>query len=332
MTEEVIPAAEQSARTERRRSFQPNLLPAGVAVIILIAAVVPQITDRQDVINLLFLVFLYLTLSQSWNIVAGLAGQINLGHAAFFGIGALVTRTLWLGGMVFPIAFVLGGLAAMGFALVIGIPTFRLRGAYFSIGTLALAEVLRITVANTNPLITTLARESLETYDLSVRYYLALAVACATMLATYLLMRSRLSLGILAIREDEEAAQATGVHPVRHKLATLAISSFFAGLAGALFAFQQISYYPSAPFGPEWTFDPVLITFVGGLGSLIGPVLGTIFFVLIRQELSVALVNTHQIIFGVFFIVVVLVLPGGLVDIWARLRARRSGRKPSATG
>ena len=105
---------------------------------------------------------------------------------------------------------------------------------------LALAEVLRITVANTNPLITTLPTDAIATYDLSARYYLALAVACVTMLATYLLLRSRLSLGIIAVREDESAAQATGVHTVRHKLFALAISSFFAGLAGATFAFQQV--------------------------------------------------------------------------------------------
>jgi branched-chain amino acid transport system permease protein len=146
------------------------------------------------------------------------------------------------------------------------------------------------------------------------------------MLAMYLLLRSRLSLGILAIREDEDAAQATGVHTVRHKLIALAISSFFAGLAGATFAFQQVSYYPEAPFNPHWTFDPLLITFVGGLGSQIGPLLGAIFFILIREQLAVRLVSAHQIIFGALFILVVLVLPGGLVDIWARLRrlVRRS--------
>jgi branched-chain amino acid transport system permease protein len=297
-----------------------------VAVIIIVAILIPKMTNRQDVINLLFLIFLYVTLGQSWNILAGLAGQINLGHAAFFGIGALVTRTAWLSGMEFALAFALGGLASMAFAMVIGIPTFRLRGAYFSIGTLALAEGLRITVANTNPLITSLPIESIATYDIAIPYYLALGLACATMLAMYLLLRSRLSLGILAIREDEDAAQATGVHTVRHKLIALAISSFFAGLAGATFAFKEVSYYPAAPFSPHWTFDPLLITFVGGLGSQIGPILGAIFFILIREQLAVRLVSVHQIIFGALFIVVVLALPGGLVDIWARLRqlARRA--------
>jgi branched-chain amino acid transport system permease protein len=329
VTEDAVTTAQtiQGAGASRKSlQLKQLILPLSVAAIIFIAILIPKVTNRQDTINLLFLIFLYITLGQSWNILAGLAGQINLGHAAFFGIGALVTRTTWLDGLEFPLAFMLGGLASTAFAMLIGIPTFRLRGAYFSIGTLALAEVLRITVANTNPLITTLPAEAIATYDLSIRYYLALGVACATMLAMYLLMRSRLSLGILAIREDEDAAQATGVHTVRHKLVALAISSFFAGLAGATFAFQQVSYYPEAPFNPHWTFDPLLITFVGGLGSQSGPILGAIFFILIREQLAVRLVSVHQIIFGALFIVVVLALPGGLVDIWARVQrlVRRS--------
>jgi branched-chain amino acid transport system permease protein len=324
MTEKAIPGVQPAAGTtgSTRRQFQLRrlALPLGVAAIVLAAVLLPQLTNRQDTLNLLFLIFLYIALGQSWNILAGFAGQINLGHAAFFGIGAFVTRTLWLGGLNFALAFALGGLASLGFAIIIGVPTFRLRGAYFSIGTLALAEVLRITVANTSPLITTLPAEAIAGYNLSLRYYLALAVACATMLAAYVLLHSRLSLGILAIREDEHAAQATGVHTVRHKLITLAISSFFAGLAGATFAFQQVSYYPEAPFSPQWTFDPLLIAFVGGLGTQIGPVLGAAFYILIREQLAIRLVSAHQIIFGVLFIVVVLAFPGGLVDIWARLR------------
>ncbi len=300
------------------RFVTPVLLVAAVAGLILL----PQVKAvRQDTLNLLFLIFLFLTLSQSWNILAGFAGQINLGHAAFFGIGALVTRTLWLDSKApFVIAFGAGGIAATIFAMIIGVPTFRLRGAYFSIGTLGLAEVLRITVANTNPLITTLSTDEIVAYDLPARYYLALGLAVVVMVATYALLRSRLSLGILAVREDEDAAQATGVRTVRHKLCALALSSFFAGLAGATFALHQVSYYPEAPFQPHWTFDPLLITFVGGLGTLIGPLLGAIFFILVREQLAVTLVNAHQIIFGLLFIVVVLALPGGLVNLWARLR------------
>jgi len=286
-------------------------------------ALIPSFTDRQDTLNLLFLICLYITLGQSWNILAGLAGQTSLGHAAFFGIGALVTRTLWLGGMFFPLAFLFSGLAAVAFAMLIGVPTFRLRGAYFAIGTLGIAEVLRITVSQNLPLISTMTTAEIAHYDLTLRYYMALGLALVTIGAAYLLLRSSWSLGMLAVREDEEAAQATGVNVLRHKLLALFISSFFAGLAGGLFAFQQISYYPSAAFSPQWTFDALLITFVGGLGTVGGPVLGAIFFVVVRERLAASLVEIHQLIFGVLFIIVVLAFPGGLIEAWQRVRHSR---------
>jgi branched-chain amino acid transport system permease protein len=174
--------------------------------------------------------------------------------------------------------------------------------------------------------------ELIVRYDLGARYYLALGLAVATLASTYLLLRSRSSLGILAVREDEDAARATGVDPLRHKLLALGLSSFFAGLAGATFAYHEVSYYPSNPFNLIWGFDAIVITFVGGVGTLIGPVIGAVFFVLLREQLAVTLVQVHQVVFGVLFILVVLLLPGGLVDAWARLRhtvRRMSGLRGS---
>jgi branched-chain amino acid transport system permease protein len=293
-----------------------------ILILLVVAALAPVLTQRTDALNLLFLLALYITLGQSWNIVGGFAGQTNLGHAAFFGTGALVARSLWTSGVPFPLAFVAGGAAAAAAALIVGLPTFRLRGAYFAIGTLAVAEALRITIGNVFPLITSLPVGLIATYDLSARYYLALALAVTTTFVAYLLLRSRVSLGMLAIREDEEAARATGVNPLQHKLVALIISSFFAGLAGSTFAFHQVGYYPSHPFSPIWTFDALLVTFIGGVGSLAGPVLGATFYTLVREVLAVNLVQVHQVIFGALFIVVVLALPGGLVDVWSRVERR----------
>jgi branched-chain amino acid transport system permease protein len=291
-------------------------------VVLALLALVPWVTDRQDLMNLLVLIFLAVALGQSWNMLGGFAGQVNLGHAVFFGSGALITRTLWTGGQPFALAFLAGGLGAVLLAMLVGIPTFRLRGVYFAIGTLGMAEALRITVGNTLPGVTALPAEMIASYDLAARYELALGVAAATVLAAWLLARSRLGLGIMAIREDEDAARASGVDALRHKMAALAISSFFAGLAGGTFAFYHVSYYPELPFSPLWTFDAVLITFVGGLGTVIGPVVGALFFIVLREQLAVTLVQLHQVLFGALFIVVVLALPGGLVGAWARLRGK----------
>lgn len=292
------------------------------ALVILAAALLPLLTDNTSTLNLFFLVYLFITLSSSWNMLAGFAGQISLGHAAFFGIGALVMRTLWLGGMNYLLALPIAGIVAGLCALVIGVPTFRLRGIYFSIGTLALAEALRLTISNLLPNISTMPIQAIAEYELTSRYYLALGVAVITLGAAYMMLRSRLSLGLFAIREDEEAAQATGVRPALHKLAASGISSFFAGIAGAVFAFHQVSYYPAAAFGPHWTFDALLITFVGGLGTLLGPVLGALFFVLLREQIALVLGNWSVILFGVLFIIVVLALPGGLMDLGGRIQKR----------
>jgi branched-chain amino acid transport system permease protein len=306
----------------RRRS---GWLLAGVSLAVCGAlAILPLVTDRRNLLNLLFLVYLSICLGQSWNILGGFAGQVNLGHAAFFGIGALVARNLWaVQGYPFLLAFGAGGLMAVAFAMVIGVPTFRLRGVYFAIGTLGVGEILRLTTANVLPNVSALPTELVAAYDLGSRYQLALALAVLSTAAAVLLQRSRLGLGIVAVREDEEAAQATGVDALRHKLAALAISALFAGLAGATFAYYHPSYYSEYAFGPHWTFDAVLITFIGGLGTVIGPVVGAVFYVLVREQLAVTLVNVHQVIFGLLFIVVVLVLPGGLVDLSSRLRRRR---------
>jgi branched-chain amino acid transport system permease protein len=300
------------------------LLAAGVAVLF----VVPYVIARADVLNLLFLVFLYVTLSQSWNIVGGFAGQVNLGHAAFFGIGALITRSLWLNGWPFPLTFILSGLLALAFALIIGVPTFRLRGTYFAIGTLGLAEVLRITTANALPSLSSLPIGVVADYSLATRYWVALGLAVACVLAAWGLLRSRLGLGILAVREDEQAAAATGVSSLRHKLVALSLSSLFAGLAGGLFAFYHISYYPELPFEATWTFDSVLPVYVGGIGTLWGPVVGAALYIVIREELALSLVQAHQIIFGALFVVVVLAFPGGLVDATSRLLRRTRAAAP----
>ena len=209
MAENPIRRALSLSRSSAR-SFPRWLTLLGMILLILFAVLYPQQVNKQNVWNLFFLICLNITLSQSWNILAGFAGQTSLGHAAFFGIGAFVTRTLWLDGTPFALAFILGGLAAVVFAMLIGAPTFRLRGAYFAIGTLGVAEVLRITVSQNIPFISTMPGPLIASYDLPLRYYLALGLALVTTGTVYLLLRSPWSLGILAVREDEDAAQATG--------------------------------------------------------------------------------------------------------------------------
>ncbi len=283
-------------------------------------ALLPLATRRDDVLNFVFLILLSITLAESWNIVAGYAGQVNLGHAAFFGLGALVARALWIGGTPIVLAMGAGALVATAFALAVGVAAFRLHGAYFAIGTLALGEILRTTVGNVLSEISTLPTATIGAYRLSHRYYLALGLAAVSVVAVAALGASRIGLGMQAVREDEEAAEASGVGALGLKLTALALSTGLAGLAGGLFAYYHISYYPSHPFSPHWTFDALLMTFIGGVGTLQGPVLGAVLYVFLKEYLALRWVDFHLLIFGALFIAIVLLLPGGLVQAVARAR------------
>jgi branched-chain amino acid transport system permease protein len=246
----------------------------GWVIVILLALValafLPLAGARDDVLNFVFLILLSITLAQSWNIVAGYAGQVNLGHAAFFGLGALLARTLWIRGTPIVVALMAGA--------------------------------------------------ALAGYRLTHRYYLALALAGVSVLTVAGLAGSRAGLGMQAIREDEEAAEASGVGALRLKLTALVLSTALAGLAGGLFAYYHISYYPSHPFGPHWTFDALLMTFIGGVGTLHGPVLGAVLYVVLKEYVALRWVDFHLLIFGALFIAIVLLLPGGLVQAAARAR------------
>lgn len=292
-----------------------------IALLVLITisfCFVPVVFKSDSTINLFILVLLYLSLASSWNILGGYAGQTNLGHAAFFGIGSLVTRLLWISGMPFFLCFLLGGLAAVILAMIIGIPAFKLRGVYFAIGTLALAQILNITVANTWPEMS--YNPAIAGYELAPRYYLFLGLAVVTILVAYLLVNSRWGLGIMAVREGEDAAESLGISALKHKLLALSISAFFSGLVGSAFAYYHVSYYLFMPFGAEWTFDPVMMTYIGGKGTIIGPIIGSLFFVLMKQLLVWNVGEYHLIIFGTLFILVVLFLPGGLLEVWHKLQ------------
>jgi branched-chain amino acid transport system permease protein len=303
-------------------------LSIGIAIFL---ALVPLLTGRNDLINLMILIFLYICLAQSWNIIGGYAGQVSLGHAAFFGLGAITTRFLWVSGFPFLVALIVGGLVAVVLALIIGHAALRLRGIYFAIGTLGLAQILRITVGNILPTIAYLPADYIATYHLVPRYYLFLILAVIMVVIAYWMSHSKLGLGMVAVREDEAAAKASGVNTFRQKMIALIISTFLAGLAGGAFAFYQVSYYYDLPFEPTWTFGALMITYVGGVGTIVGPIIGSFFYAIFAEVFTRTFPELHIFIFGILFIVVVLLLPGGLVEIASRFRRLIISKKAEAS-
>ena len=306
-----------------------NIKIISIVLLIIILVCIPMMVEKDNIINLFILIFLYITLASSWNILGGYTGQTSLGHAAFFGLGALATRLLWIDGFpIFP-SILAGGLLAVAFALLIGVPTFRLKGVYFAIGTLALAQVLNITVGNVFPKIAALPVEELTSYELMPRYYLLLSLAVIVVGVSYLLVKSKYGLGMMAVREEEDAAESLGISALRHKLLALGLSAFFTGLGGGAFAYYHLSYYYQFPFSPVWSLDMLTMVFIGGTGTVLGPIIGAVFFVVLKEFLVLNVGAYHLIIFGTLFILVVLFLPGGIISVWKKIQDARTHRSKS---
>lgn len=306
-----------------------NLKIVSIILLVVILACLPMVIEKASTINLLILIFLYIVLASSWNILGGYTGQTSLGHAAFFGLGSLATRQLWT--MGFPIlpSVLVGGLLAVAFALLIGAPAFRLKGVYFAIGTLALAQILYVTIGNVFPEITSLPVDDLINYQLTPRYYLFLGLAVLVVGVTYFLVNSRRGLGMMAVREEEDAAESLGVSAIRHKLLALGISAFFTGLAGGGFAYYHVSYYYQFPFAPVWSLDMLTMVYIGGSGTILGPIIGAVFFVVLKEFLVLNVGEYHLIVFGLLFVLVVLFLPGGIISIWKKIKDAFNRRSKS---
>lgn len=297
---------------------------------VVLLSVVPWVTRSEYFINLLIMFFLYVILSQSWNLQGGFNGQISLGHSAFFGIGALVTRLLWISKIPIPVAMFGGGLSAVVLAGIVGIPCLRMKRGYFPIGTLGLAIIAQITVGNILPVPGSLPSEYIVGYSLPSRYFLALFVAILSIAIIYYVTRSRTGFAFVAIRDDEEAAEALGIKTFRYKIKALLISGLLAGLGGGVFAYHQVSYYYQSPFELSWAFLPTLTTFIGGLGTLVGPIIGSVCFLALNELFAFTLGEVHLVIFGFSFILIVLFVPGGLMSITRRIRSfsGHPGRQP----
>jgi len=301
-------------------------------VVVAVAALsaVPMVVDSDTPINLLIAIFVYAMLASSWNVLGGYTGQVSLGHAAFFGAGSLATRMLWTTGFPLVPSLLAGGVAALVLAMIVGGTAFRLRGVYFTIGTLALGQILYVTIGNVFPKIASLPAKDVVNYDLTPRYYTVLAVCVLSTAVAYALVKSRLGLGMMAVREDEDAAESLGVNAFSHKMLALAFSAFLAGLAGGAFAYYHVGYYFNYPFSPPWSLDVMTMAYIGGVGTIIGPLVGSVFYVILKEWLVLNVGEYHLIVFGVLFILVVLFLPGGLMELWERIRealARRSRRR-----
>jgi branched-chain amino acid transport system permease protein len=233
----------------------------------------------------LFICFIYIVLAQGWNLVAGYTGQISLGSHAFFALGAYTTAIIWVQDITKtwyyfdPLVMVLSGIIPAIFAIIIGIPLLsRLRGDYFSFGTLAAAEVLRVLILRGGDFtkgaggirLPGSCFESMEPY-----YWVGLLLAILATAVVYYVTRSRIGLALKALREDETSAASHGIHILQYKVLAFAIGSFLMGLVGSLYAYYLFMVQPNGVMNLNWMFLPILICVLGGNGTIFGPIIGS---------------------------------------------------------
>jgi branched-chain amino acid transport system permease protein len=276
--------------------------------------------ERSYIVYLLFLAFTYIALTQGWNLLGGYTGQISLGQNAFFGLGAYVTAISWLQGITGyfdPLAMFLSGIAAAILAVAIGIPLLsKLRGDYFALGTLGLGEILRAVFTQGGAFTGGAAGIVLpSTVYTSMRpyYFMALFLASLATVVTYFMVRSRIGLALVAIREDELAAEANGINIVKYKILAFALGAFFAGLCGSLQAYYIFHIHPLGFFGLNWTIYPVLMCVLGGSGTIVGPIIGAMILTGVFEVAKVWLAEIHPIFSGTLIIIVMLFLPDGII-------------------
>jgi branched-chain amino acid transport system permease protein len=286
----------------------------GIILVVLGLASLPYWASRYWMLIIL-LFSLNLALSQMWNLLAGYSGLISLGQQAFIGLGGYTLGVFAIYyGLPISLSILIGGIISVLFALLISAPIFRMRGVYFAIGTWTVAEVLRILFSNWKYVGYGMGLFIKPAYKLSFNtiYYTALLVGIASVMLIYFILRSKLGLGLMAIRDEETASETLGVDIFRCKLKCFLISAGMTGIVSGVLYLHNIFIQPYSAFGIDWTVRLVFITIIGGIGTIEGPIVGSFLYVLLYQWLS-EYPSVSLLILGVIAISVILVAPKGIM-------------------
>lgn len=312
-------AIERPRVTRSRRSAAWSAV-FGVAVVAGLASL-PYIVFT-NVTGVLVNLFILLALATTWNLLAGYAGLISVGQQAYIGVGAYAVFVLADHGIppfvAIPLAAVISALVALPASFLL----LRLRREYFAIATWVVAEALQLAVLRTDSLGggTGAFLGGMSGFDPTIRqaftYWAALAVVVATLLGTYLLLRSRLGLDLTAIRDNEVGARGVGVRVAQAKRIVYLVAAAGAGAAGAVLIISQLFVQPTAVFSVEWSAYMIFVALIGGLGSIEGPIVGTLIFFLLQQTLADR-GAWYLIILGTFAVLMAMWVPRGLWGIVA---------------
>ncbi len=290
--------------------------------------------------RMLALMLLTAIVSSAWNLVGGYAGQVSFGHAIFFGAGAYLPALMYSRWQAAPtLGIPIGVAVAVVIAIAIGVPTFRLRGHYFSMATIAVAELIRILVSNWPFLGAAIGLEgpasARSIWDLTFRsavpyYYIFLGVLAALLGLSYGIEQTRIGYYLRAIRAGEQAARSLGVPVRRYKLYALVLSAAFTALAGSLYVLMIGFVDPDSGLGILVSVQPVIVAALGGAGTLFGPLLGAAILVPLQHVANTLFggggTGLTYIFYGGIIILLSLFEPGGLLELWRQQVASRARR------
>ncbi len=320
---------------------------AGIAVLLVVAIAFPHVLSSPEITAIAVLTLLYATATTAWNIFSGYTGYIALGHAAYFGVGAygmaLMCKDWKIPGGYTPFLLLpLAGLVAVAFALPLGWVSLRTRKHTFVVITIAIFFIMQLMAFNLRPITNGSAGMELPIpmdwggsfFNLPF-YNVALAMLVLAVGISWWIRNSKYGLGLLAIRDDEDRALGLGVATGRSKLIAFVISAFFVGMVGALHAYFVESIHPAFAFDPLFDIAVALMTFLGGLGTLAGPILGALILEPTQQYFTLQFSQNgyYLIVYGALFLGVILILPEGIVPTlskyWFRWKIRRGARNGS---
>ena len=291
-----------------------------LAVIAPLLAALPLVGNNYA-LRLATTVFMYSVMAQSWNFIGGLAGYPSFATAAFFGLGAYASAILQNHGVPMVPAWACAGVAALLFAAFLGGAILHLRGHYFAIASLIVAEMLR-EIVNTLPDFTGGGKGmNLPLLKLSVTaqaqffFYAMLALAVLTVATAIVLQRSKLGFGLRCIQQNESAADIIGINSYAYKTAGFCLSAVFVGVAGAIYA-SWVNYIdPPDVFDVLISVKPMVMVLLGGLGTIFGPPLGAVILLLLEEVVWRNFLTMHVAALGVIIVVLVLFLPHGLLAL-----------------
>lgn len=269
------------------------------------------------IVNIFTLILMYMAIGEMWNLLAGYAGLVSLGAQAFIGLGgyslAMISQ-VWK--LPFYLGFLLAAIISVVFALIISVPIFSMKDVYFTIGTWLVAEALCVffqtwAFVNFNVGYNITAARRISSAGM---YFIAFGVGLIALVAVVLILRSKFGLGLMAMRDNEAASEIRGVKLYRSKLICFLISSAVTGVAGAAL-YLNLSYIkPTVGFGIDWTVSMVFIAVIGGMGTIEGPIIGAIIFVILRQLLY-NFSGFSMLILGIIAVVMILVAPKGIMGL-----------------